>query len=215
MVPWARNSIPSSFLASSSNTRMNSAPIILRFCSGSATPASFPRKRSTASTYTRFASIWFLNTSITLSDSPFLIRPWFTWTQVSCFPMALMSRAATTELSTPPDKASSTFLSPTCWRINSTWSEIKFFIFQLAWALHVSNTKERRIWALSASSQLCMERSQAAAPWPAAITGYPASYSSERTSMGVPSTTLLGPPLMMIPLTLGSSFSSLAVISWG
>ena len=40
----------SCFLASSSKTRINSAPMILRFFSGSATPDSFERKRSTAST---------------------------------------------------------------------------------------------------------------------------------------------------------------------
>ena len=32
--------------ASSSNTRINSSPMIFRFCSGSVTPASFFRKRS-------------------------------------------------------------------------------------------------------------------------------------------------------------------------
>ena len=49
--------------------------------------------------------------------------------------------------------------------------------------------------------------------WPAAITGKPASYISLRTSISTPSITLLGPPLMMIPLTLGSAFNSCAVMS--
>ena len=39
--------MPSSLRASSSNTRMNSPPMILRLLSGSATPASLSRKRST------------------------------------------------------------------------------------------------------------------------------------------------------------------------
>ena len=51
---------------------------------------------------------------MTCSGSPLRSRPWLTCTQVSCLPMALMSSAATTEESTPPDRASRTFLSPTC-----------------------------------------------------------------------------------------------------
>ena len=61
--------------------------------------------------------------------------------------------AARTELSTPPESARRTFLSPTCWRMSSTWSATKFFMFQLASALHVSNTKSLTA-ALIASSSL-------------------------------------------------------------
>ena len=43
-MPCARNSAPPSFLASASNTSMNSLPMVLRFCSGSVTPSSAPRK---------------------------------------------------------------------------------------------------------------------------------------------------------------------------
>ena len=144
--------MPSNLRASSSNTLMNSPPIILRFCSGSATPASLSRKRSVASTYTRFAFNWFLNTSITFSDSPFLIRPWFTCTHTRLFPIALIRSAATTELSTPPDNARSTFLSPTCLRISSTWSFTKFVMFQLASALQVSNTNDFTASLIASSS---------------------------------------------------------------
>ena len=126
IVPCARNFIPSSLRASSSNTRMNSAPITLRFVSGSATPASLSRKRSTASTYVRFAPSWFLNTSMTCSLSPLRIRPWFTCTHSSCLPTALMSSAATTDESTPPDSASSTLPSPICARSASTCSAMNF-----------------------------------------------------------------------------------------
>ena len=45
-VPWPRKSNDPSFFASSSNTSMNAAPMILRFCSGSVTPASRSRNRS-------------------------------------------------------------------------------------------------------------------------------------------------------------------------
>ena len=49
-MPCARNSgapLPSAiFFASASNTSMNRRPIVLRFCSGSVTPSSSPRKAS-------------------------------------------------------------------------------------------------------------------------------------------------------------------------
>ena len=56
------------------------------------------------------------------------MRPWFTCTQMSCLPMALISSAATTDESTPPDSASSTFWSPIWARIASTCSSMN------AWA---------------------------------------------------------------------------------
>ena len=54
-MPWTRKRAPvaaASLAASSSNTRMNSAPIALRLASGSVTPLSFSRKRGSASTAT-------------------------------------------------------------------------------------------------------------------------------------------------------------------
>ena len=51
-MPWTRKRTSSSFSASSSKTRMNSSPMILRLVSGSSTPASLARKRSSASTWT-------------------------------------------------------------------------------------------------------------------------------------------------------------------
>ena len=41
MVPWTRKSTVPIFFASSSNTRINSSPMIFRFCSGSSTPVSY------------------------------------------------------------------------------------------------------------------------------------------------------------------------------
>ena len=51
-----RKSTAPIFLASSSKTRMNSSPMILRLRSGSVTPASLPRKRGPA--LTRRTSTW-------------------------------------------------------------------------------------------------------------------------------------------------------------
>src|SRR5690606_40858262 len=99
---------------------------------------------SPASTYTRLASSSSLNTSTTCSDSPLRISPLLTWTHTSCLPMVFISSAATTELSTPPERASSTFLLPTCLRISSTWSSMKFFMYQLGSALQVSKTNDLR-----------------------------------------------------------------------
>src|ERR1041385_4992834 len=48
-VPCARNSTPPILCASSSNTSIKVAPIALRFCSGSVTPASLARNSSLAS----------------------------------------------------------------------------------------------------------------------------------------------------------------------
>ena len=112
MVPWARKSTAPIFLASSSKTRINSSPMIFRLRSGSSTPASLMRKRVSASTRIKLAERWAKMDS-TSSPSSFRIRPWSTKTQVSCFPMASARSAAQTEESTPPERASSTFPSPT------------------------------------------------------------------------------------------------------
>ena len=96
----------------SSKTRMNSSPMIFRFRSGSVTPASFPRNLASASTRTKFiAQGW--KAASTSSPSFFRMSPWSTNTHVSCSPTASASRAAHTELSTPPDSASSTRPPPT------------------------------------------------------------------------------------------------------
>ena len=62
---------------------------------------------------------------MTCSGSPLRSRPWLTCTHTRFLPMARMSSAATTDESTPPDSASSTFLSPTCARIAATCSSMK------------------------------------------------------------------------------------------
>ena len=98
---------------------MNSAPMIFRFRSGSVTPASLSRNRASASTRTKFmAQLW--KAAWTSSPSSFRMRPWSTNTHVSCSPTASASRAAHTELSTPPESASSTRPPPTFSRMAAT-----------------------------------------------------------------------------------------------
>ena len=92
--------------------RTISSPMIFLLRSGSSTPASFSRKRLSASTRTKLIS--HLEKAASTSSPSFRrISPWSTKTQVSCFPTASASRAATTEESTPPDRASKTFPCPT------------------------------------------------------------------------------------------------------
>ena len=64
-----------SLRASSSKTRMNSSPTILRFSSGSETPASRERKRSCAWTCTSGTRKWLENVSTTCSASFSRRRP--------------------------------------------------------------------------------------------------------------------------------------------
>ena len=88
--------------------------MILRFVSGSLTPANLERKRSCALTRIKFISNCLRNTSSTSSPSFLRNKPWSTKIQVKFFPIALCTNKAATEESTPPDKAHSTFLSPIC-----------------------------------------------------------------------------------------------------
>jgi len=88
---------------SSSNTRMNSRPMILRFSSGSVTPANALRKRSAPSTTRSFTPVAATKSRSTCSASPLRSSPWSTKTQVSRSPMARCTIAAATAESTPPD----------------------------------------------------------------------------------------------------------------
>ena len=89
--------------ASSSKTAINSLPIVLRFFSGSVTPASLLRKRSLASTATRFNPSLSRRFFCTLSNSFLRSTPLFTKTHVNWLPMALCTSIAATEESTPPE----------------------------------------------------------------------------------------------------------------
>ena len=105
---------PASFAASSSNTLMNSAPIALRLASGSVTPFSFSRNRSSASTATSGTLNVSLNALTTCSPSSLRISPWSTNTHVSWSPTARCTSSAATDESTPPDSPQITCPSPTC-----------------------------------------------------------------------------------------------------
>jgi hypothetical protein len=99
---------------------MNCAPMIFRFSSGSATPASSDRKRARASTTTRWTPVAATKSFSTCSASPSRSSPWSTNTQVSWSPTAFCTSAAATDESTPPDSAQSTRAEPTCSRICDT-----------------------------------------------------------------------------------------------
>ncbi len=129
-VPWTRNLTsspcsPASATMSrcaSSNTRMNSRPMILRFVSGSLTPARADRNRSFSSRMMSFTPVEATKSRSICSTSPSRSRPWSTCTQVSWSPTARCTSAAATAESTPPDRAQMTRASPTCARIAATWS---------------------------------------------------------------------------------------------
>ena len=100
---------------------MNSSPIVLRFTSGSVTPASAEKNRSAAFTWTKSTWNCRRNVSSTCSLSPDRMRPVSTNTQVSWSPMALCTRAAATAESTPPDRAQRTRAVPTWAWMAATW----------------------------------------------------------------------------------------------
>ena len=85
--------------------------MIFRFRSGSSTPLRRARNRSPALTRTKRMGIP-AKAASTSSPSFFRIRPVSTKMAVSRSPTARESRAAQTEESTPPERASSTCLSP-------------------------------------------------------------------------------------------------------
>ena len=134
----------SSFAASSSNTRMNSSPMIMRLRSGSSTPASRSRKRCSASTRIRFTPSSSIAVT-TWSASFFRIRPWSTSTQVSWSPIARCTSAAAVAESTPPESPQSTPASPTSARMRSTCSSITDAGDQFAAQPAISVKKRSRI----------------------------------------------------------------------
>ncbi len=103
---------------------MNSRPMILRFSSGSVTPASASRNCSAASTTLSRTPVAATKSRSTCSASPARSSPWSTNTQVSWSPIARCTSAAATAESTPPDSPQMTRLPPTCARIASTCSSM-------------------------------------------------------------------------------------------
>ena len=95
-MPWTRKLASPILAASSSKTRMNSAPIALRLASGSLRPFSRARKRSSPSTATSGTWNWSRNAAITCSPSFLRIIPWSTNTHVSWSPTAWCTSSAAT-----------------------------------------------------------------------------------------------------------------------
>ncbi|MOA22023.1 hypothetical protein D3C78_1425510 [compost metagenome] len=137
--------MPSSLVASSSKISMKVRPMILRFSSGSATPARRARNLSSALARMTLTPMFSANIAITWSPSCRRSRPLSTKTQVSWSPMALCSRAATTEESTPPDRPSSTLDEPTWARTVAMASSTMFDAVQRAAQRQMSSTKRERM----------------------------------------------------------------------
>ena len=158
-MPWTRKRGPSPPLPSSratvSNSRMNSSPMILRLASGSVTPASASKNRSWAFTWISSTPNCRVNVSSICSPSSLRISPVSTKTQVSWSPTALVTSAAATAESTPPESAQSTFSSPTCARIAATWSSMIEVLVQVGgicatWCKKLaSRSWPRSVWATS------------------------------------------------------------------
>ena len=101
---------------------MNSEPIALRLASGSVTPASRFRKRSSASTATSGMPNSSRKAEMTCSPSFLRMSPWSTNTQVSWAPIARCTSTAATLESTPPDRPQITLPVPTCERMRAICS---------------------------------------------------------------------------------------------
>ena len=146
MVPWARTSACPMESDASSKVLMNSSPMIFLFFSGSVTPLSLLKKRSSAFILMKFIPKRPLKVSSTRSPSSFLRRPWSTKTHVRSLPMALLKSAAHTEESTPPERARRTFLPLSSLRYFSMELSMKSSILQSAFSSAILNRKLERMF---------------------------------------------------------------------
>ena len=134
---------------------MNSLPIALRLASGSVTPASRSRNRSAALTWTRLTLKSRRKVSETCSASPWRSSPVSTNTQVSLSPTARWTSRAATEESTPPDRAHSTWPSPTRARTAASCSSMIETLVQLgrqpaaSYRKFLNRSMPRSVWATS------------------------------------------------------------------
>ena len=120
--------------------------MILRFCSGSLTPASLPRNRSLASTTRRSALNASLNSDETWAASFARCSPVSTKMQVRRGPIAFSTSAAATDESTPPDSPQTARpCVPTFAEIAATASLTKPAIVQLGSQPQMRNRKFARI----------------------------------------------------------------------
>src|SRR5436305_339907 len=120
---------------------MNKRPMVFRLVSGSATPASAPRKSCCASTWTSGMLKWSRNSRTTSAPSAARIKPWSTNTHVSCSPIASWISTAATALSTPPDRPQITRPLPTCSRISAIFASLKLAMVQSPAQPHTWRTK--------------------------------------------------------------------------
>ena len=129
--------------------------MIFRFFSGSVTPSSFERNKSDSSNILILTPSPVFKARTQSRASFFRSKPWSIKTAVDLLPMALCNNAATTVESTPPLTPTRTFPSPTCFRMSSTCSSIKFPAVQLGAQFATLNKKFRRmvfpasVWATS------------------------------------------------------------------
>ena len=129
--------------------------MILRFASGSSTPANSLKKRSSAFTRVIFKPNLLPNISITWSPSFKRSKPLSTKTQCKFLPIALCNNNATTEESTPPDKPKITSSLPTCALIRATASSMMFSAVhlvsqpQMFTTKLVNNAKPLFVWVTS------------------------------------------------------------------
>ena len=131
--------------AASAKQSMNTAPITLRFCSGSVIPRSAPRNLARASTTSNWRFPRPPKASHTSSLSPARSKPLSTKIAVSWSPTARCSRDAVTALSTPPLSPSNTRSSPTRARITLSASAMKLAGDQPPRQPHIAKMKLRRM----------------------------------------------------------------------
>jgi len=134
---------------------MNSRPIVLRFSSGSVMPASAAAKWSWARTCTSGTPKCLPKAASTCSPSLWRISPWSTKTHVRRSPMARCTISAATALSTPPESPQMARASPTCPRMRSTCSSMRWVAVQVGEQSqasnrnHLSRSLPKGVWTTS------------------------------------------------------------------
>ena len=128
--------------------------MILRFSSGSVTPASASRNCFSASTTLRSTPVAATKSRSTCSVSPWRISPWSTYTQVSRSPIAFCTIAAATAESTPPERPQMAWPRSPIWaRIFSICSSAMLDIVQVGRQPAMSSRKcSSTFWPCSVCS---------------------------------------------------------------
>ena len=137
-MPCANHLALSNLFDSSSKTSIKTLPIILRFASGSLSPAKRSKNLSSASIFIIFKPKWSPNISMTCWPSSKRSKPLSTNTQVNLSPIARCNNIATTDESTPPERPKITSSSP-------TWA----FIFAIASSMIDDEVHNFSHWQIS------------------------------------------------------------------